>query len=181
MTVSQPHPVLLACLAGMLGICVASDLRSRRIPNVVTGPAMVAGAALNYLLHGATGFVAALAGIALGLVILTPPFALGGLGGGDVKMMGAAGAFLGPALLLISLGAGLVLGGIFAVVSTFRRGRLAETLRRTWSMVVGVVVTQSIAPLRLPAALPERVLLPYSVPLALGTVATVGWTLIARS
>jgi prepilin peptidase CpaA len=177
----QLHPALLACLMGVLAACVATDLRWRRIPNLVTGPAMVAGAALNCALHGAAGLLAALAGIALGLVILTPPFALGGLGAGDVKMMGAAGAFLGPKLLAISLAAGLVLGGVFAVVSTFRRGRLGETLRRTWSMVVGVVVTQSIAPLRVPAVLPERILLPYSVPLALGTVGAVGWTLIARS
>ena len=87
---------------------------------------MVAGTAISSLLHGIDGLVSALGGLVLGLVILTPPFALGGIGGGDVKMMGAAGTFLGPVLLLIALGAGLVLGGVIAAAVAARRGRLRE-------------------------------------------------------
>lgn len=181
MTVAQPHPLLLAGLAGLLSACVATDLRFRRIPNAITGPAMVCGTALNSLLHGADGLVSAAGGLALALVILTPPFALGGIGGGDVKMMGAAGTFLGPVLLAAALVAGLVLGGVVAAAVAARRGRLREVLRRTWSMVASAVAMRSTGPLRPSPALSGRILLPYSVPLALGTVVAVGWTMLPRA
>jgi prepilin peptidase CpaA len=175
------HPALLAGLTGVLSVCVATDLRSRSIPNAVTAPAMLAGTALNSALHGVDGLLAALGGLALGLVILTPPFALGGIGGGDVKMMGAAGTFLGPALLAVAIVMGLAFGGVVAVLAAARRGRLGETLQRTWSMTAGAVATRSTEPLRRAATLPGRIVLPYSVPLALGTMAAVGWAMIARS
>jgi prepilin peptidase CpaA len=173
------HPALGVGLAGVLVVCVAADLRWRRIPNLVTGPAMIAGAALNCGLHGVHGLLSAVAGLLLGLLILTPPFALGGIGGGDVKMMGAAGTFLGPALVSLGLAAGLALGGLLAAAVAAHRGRLGETLRRTASMVVAAVLARSMAPLRQPTTLPGRILLPYSVPLALGTVAAMGWAVVA--
>jgi len=181
MSATQLHPAVLLGLSGLLAACVTTDLRSRRIPNVVTGPAMLAATALNYFLHGTDGLLAALGGLTLGLVILTPPFALGGIGGGDVKMMGAAGAFVGPTLLVVSLAVGLMIGGVIAALVAARRGRLHETLRRTLSMTTGAVLTQSTAPLRHPTTLQGRILLPYSVPLALGTMMTAGWALVARS
>lgn len=181
MTVAQPHPILLVGLAATLSACVATDLRGRRIPNAVTGPAMVAGTALSSALHGADGLLSSLAGLVLGLVILTPPFVLGGIGGGDVKMMSAAGTFLGPALLALALLAGLILGGVIAAVFAARRGRLREVAGRTWSMVVNAIAMRSTLPLRQPSTLPGRILLPYSVPLALGTVVAVGWTMVART
>lgn len=172
------HSLLVVGLAGVLTACVISDLRTRRIPNAITGPGVAAGVLLNCAVHGLDGLVAALGGLVLALVILTPPFALGGIGGGDVKMMGAAGSFLGPTLLAVALLLGVILGGGVAVASAMRRGRLRDTLRHTWAMASGAVLARSTAPLRRPATLPDRIWLPYSVPLALGTALTIGWTAV---
>src|SRR2546428_13463720 len=92
---SVPAP-LFAMVLGFVALCMASDLRTRRIPNAITGPAMLAGAAFNVLYGGRAGLLASLGGLALGAAILLPPFAAGGLGGGGGQNDGAGGAPPGP-------------------------------------------------------------------------------------
>src|SRR5262245_23535685 len=105
-------PIVL--LAGLLAWAVASDVRSRRIPNKLVVAGLLAGLALQATVtpgaglfsepFGALGLLKASAGMALGLVLLLPMYALGAMGAGDVKLMAMLGAFLGP---LDILGAGL--------------------------------------------------------------------------
>jgi prepilin peptidase CpaA len=94
-----------ACVVVVL-IAVASDVTTRRIPNLVTLGGFVVGLAI----HGATGLVqsgffgglrgigfALLGAFACGIV----PFLAwkkGEMGGGDVKLFAAIGALVGPAL-----------------------------------------------------------------------------------
>lgn len=103
--------------------------------------------------------------------MLLPAFAVGGLGAGDVKMMGAIGALLGPQLAMAGLGLGMIFGGFIMLVHLARCGRLKEKLGATWAMVAAASLARSVEPLRVPATDPDAVALPYSVPLGLGTVA----------
>ena len=167
--ISVPAP-LFATVLGFVALCMASDLRTRRIPNAITGPAMLAGAAFHVLYGGPAGLLASLGGLALGAAILLPPFAAGGIGGGDVKMMGAVGALLGPHRTLLGLATGLVLGGLVMAVHLARQGRLREKLTAIAVMIGGVAETGSVEPLKLSADAPGAVSLPYSVPLGLGAV-----------
>lgn len=150
--------------------CWTFDLRSRSIPNALTGCFFLAGLVLNFTLHSFAGLGIALLGAALTGGLLVPPWVLGGVGGGDVKMMGAFGALVGPGIGLYGLAAGLVLGGIFAVVHLVRIGRLREKLDSTRGMVTGAVIGRSAGPLRLSADAPDAVTLPYSLPLGAGAV-----------
>jgi len=150
--------------------CSVTDLRTRRIPNVLSFGAIAAGVLLNCLLRGPLGAVSSLAGLLLTVGVLLGPFSLGGLGGGDVKMMGAVGALLGPAAALSGLAIGVMCGGLIAVAYLVRLGRLREILAATQRMFTGAVLTHSLTPLRIPAV--QTVTLPYSVPLGLGTVAS---------
>jgi prepilin peptidase CpaA len=170
---SVPVPIITIVVA-FTALCVVSDLRTRRIPNVISGPAMLCGIILNTGYLGAAGLLASLAGLAVGIGVLILPFAGGGIGGGDVKMMGAVGAFLGPRLTLLGLTAGMILGGGIMVVHLARQGRLREKLRATAAMFKLAAVSRSAASLRVSAAEPTAVTLPYSVPLALGTLAAIG-------
>jgi len=165
-----PAPVFATVLA-FVALCMASDLRTRRIPNAFTAPAILAGAALNALYGGAAGLGASIAGFGVAIGILILPFVAGGIGGGDVKMMGAIGAFLGPHRAVLSLAVGLVLGGVVMAVHLARQGRLGEKLLATAAMVGSAAATGSVEPLKLSAEAPEAVSLPYSVPLGLGTLA----------
>src|SRR5215470_4328671 len=96
---SAAPPVLLVCATlAFVVACIVVDVRERRIPNALSAPAIVLGIVINGLLFGSSGMIAGLAGFGLALAILIVPFALGGIGAGDVKMMGAVGALLGPRL-----------------------------------------------------------------------------------
>ena len=110
------------------------DIRSRRIPNLLT----VAGAALALGVRaflGGAPLIDGVLGLLLGFVVALPFFVLGALGGGDLKLFMAVGAFMGPTQLL---GAGLVtalVGGLLAGVDAFRRGVLLPVLLNCWNIM----------------------------------------------
>lgn len=117
-------------------IACAIDLRSRRIPNWLTVGAAVIGIAYHTAVGGSAGLEAAAAGWAVGLAIFFIPFALGGLGAGDVKLVAALGAWLGPAQVVwLALYAG-VIGGVLALVVAVSRGYLRQALRNIWLLLM---------------------------------------------
>src|SRR5262245_36842504 len=89
-----------------MAVAAACDLRSRRIPNEVTVSILLLGLVARGLGGGPTELVWGLAGAATGLTSLLLPFGARWLGGGDVKLAAAAGAWLGPrgALLTVLFG-----------------------------------------------------------------------------
>ena len=176
-----PHAVIIATTSLFVGSCIACDLRTRRIPNALTGPVILAGFALNAWSFGWSGAQASLAGFGLAIALLLAPFAAGGIGGGDVKMMGAVGALLGPRLVLVSMVVGLSLGGVFAVVHLARIARLREKLRNLRQMMANAAMSVSLTPLQISADAPGAVALPYSLPLGLGTLCALASTLIGRA
>jgi prepilin peptidase CpaA len=85
-----------ALLAGGVGIaaCV-DDLRRRQISNWIPGSAFVSGLALQTVQHGWRGAGSALLGTLAGAGVFLIFYLLGGMGGGDVKLMAGFGALLG--------------------------------------------------------------------------------------
>ena len=77
-------------------IACVTDIRTRKIPNLLT----VSAAGIGGLFHFATtswvGLGWSVAGCAVGLAMFLPFFLLRGIGGGDVKLLAALGAWLGP-------------------------------------------------------------------------------------
>lgn len=97
-------------------VAVASDLATRRIPNVLTFGAALAALACHAWVSGWSGVGMSLAGWLVGVMLFLPVFALGGMGAGDVKLLGAVGAWLGPAATLwVALFSSLA-GGVMAIV-----------------------------------------------------------------
>lgn len=98
-------------------VAVAWDLRSWRIPNAVTFTAALAGLAYNGYMTGVAGLEMSGLGLLVGLGLLFIPFVLGGLGGGDVKLLAALGAWLGPkGIVFATLYSGIA-GGVLALVA----------------------------------------------------------------
>ena len=120
--------------AGLLAATVI-DLRSRRIPNVLT--ATMAGLGIGLAATGTSGATvgASLAGLVLGLLLMLPGHALGATGAGDVKLMAAVGAIVGPALVLSAFICTSLAGGVLAIAVAIRRRRLASTLAQTGRLV----------------------------------------------
>jgi prepilin peptidase CpaA len=175
----MPLPLATTLFAFVLACC-AVDLRARRIPNALSGGALVVGVLLNALYSGWSGALSSLGGVGVMIATLIGPFALGGLGGGDVKMMAAVGAFLGPRLALFGLIAGMALGGVVMVVHLLRVGRLGEKLLSLKNMILSLVLTRSVDALRMQAGDPGTISLPYSIPLGLGTAVVVVATAVSH-
>jgi prepilin peptidase CpaA len=104
-------------------VATAYDLRSRVIPNWIA-TSLLACAALGVAtgLSGVT-WTNLIYGAATGLAVSLPFYALGGFGGGDVKLIVAIGAALGPLALLAVLFWVAVSGGVLAVVAWVRGRR----------------------------------------------------------
>jgi len=165
-----PAPIIAATLA-FIALCMTGDVRARRIPNLLSGVGMLAGIGLNAAYFGTDGLLVSLAGALAMMTLLLAPFAMGGLGGGDVKMMGAIGALLGPRITLAALLVGVAVGGVIMAVHLARVGRLRQTLVTIGTMVAASIVRCSLEPLRVSMRQPGSITLPYSVPLGLGTLA----------
>src|SRR5262245_49416845 len=89
---------MVVLLTAVAAVGAVWDVRTGRVPNTLTYTAVLAGLALNALLPAPAGL--GLGAAALGILVAAGPLFLvylaGGLGGGDVKLMAAVGAFLGP-------------------------------------------------------------------------------------
>src|SRR5688572_2362189 len=91
---SQIVVTTIALAVGFVA-CV-TDVRSRRIPNVLTFGAAAAALLFHLFVAGTGGLQTAVGGWLVGTVLFLPFFALGGMGAGDVKLLAALGAWLGP-------------------------------------------------------------------------------------
>ena len=74
-------------------------------------------------------------GLLAGLLLMMPGHLIGATGAGDVKLMAAIGAVVGPGMVVRAFLYTAVAGGIFAVAVAARRGLLAETLYGTQRLV----------------------------------------------
>jgi len=119
-----------------------------------------------------------LKGLGLGLLLLVVPFAMGGMGAGDVKLLGMVGAFQGPNFVFNCFLWMALIGGAIAIVVLIREKRLGEFLLR---MGRGLVLALTGGKIRLFAASasiePFSVSFPYAAAIAMGAVAALfrGW------
>lgn len=91
----------LAIMAGVIGVAASiDDLSRRQISNWIPGSALAGGVVLQTVQHGWRGAGSALAGALAGAGVFLVFYLLGGMGGGDVKLMAGFGALLGVPLLL---------------------------------------------------------------------------------
>jgi len=124
----------IAVLALGLGAAVFTDVRTRRIPNWLTGA--IAGAAFGLAFGGGPVTpLRALLGLVVGLALMLPGHIIGATGAGDVKLMAAVGAVVGPDVIFRAFLYSAVAGGVLAVVVAVRRGRLGTTLKATTNLV----------------------------------------------
>ncbi len=126
-------PVVLLTVAA-----TREDVRSRRIPNVITGPALLLGVGTHLVLGGPAGALYSLAGALLAGAILLPGWLLKYTGAGDVKLMAAVGAWLAYPQSLYAVLAALIVGGLISLAVAARRGLLVRSLRGAALLIPGL-------------------------------------------
>lgn len=161
----------LHAAAVVLGlIACATDVQTRRIPNVLTLTAVGIGLLARFAMYGWSGVGWGIAGWAVGLLMLLPLFALRGMGGGDVKLLAAFGAWTGPRLVAWTGLYGAIAGGVLALGVTLWHGVLRQTLAN-----VGLLTTHwrvaGLGPVQgLTLETSRGPKLPYAIPLTVGLV-----------
>lgn len=117
-----------------LAAAVVTDVRSRRIPNWLTGS--IAGAGFGIAFGGGTVTpLQAALGLLTGLLLMMPGHLIGATGAGDVKLMAAVGTVVGPDLALRAFLYSAVAGGVFALAVAMHRGILTSTLQDAGRLV----------------------------------------------
>lgn len=109
------YPVTTFVLFVLLSLAVREDMLSHRIPNRLTVAVLSLGLAFALLDGGIEGGLAAVGGVLVGGSVLLPFYLAGKVGAGDVKLMGAVGAFLGPMDALLASAIALIAGATLAI------------------------------------------------------------------
>lgn len=157
-----------------------TDLRSRRIPNWITAPALVLGIALQSWASGWTGAKSALLGAALGFGLLLPFALIRGIGMGDLKLVTALGAFLGPQALISVLIVTIFLNGLIAMIMIARQHRVRQTLHNLAHML-GAFFSLHLPGSELTIDNPQLVKVPFGVAFAIAVIlytATRAWRIL---
>jgi prepilin peptidase CpaA len=115
-----------------------SDILYKKIFNFITFPAIVLGLILNLVFNSWNGLGLSILGLFVGLIIFILLYITGGMGAGDLKLMGAIGALKGVSFLSLAALYSILIGGLFAfsvmiwhktlIVSLKRVGRFIYTL-----------------------------------------------------
>lgn len=160
-------------------IAAGFDLKIRKIPNLITGPAFIAGLLLHLSIDGGRGLLTSLtAGVIVGLIFLVFYLA-GGMGAGDVKLIAAVACIAGfghiSYLLIFTALAGGVMGVGFALI----HGQLRQTLQNVL-VIVGHHRQRGLEPhADLNVKNSGTLRLPYGLAIAAGSVLTLclqsGW------
>lgn len=116
--------VINLTLIGTLAVATVTDLRARRIPNVLTFGTFALGFVLSTFLGGGDGLISSAQGAGLALAMFLPLYVLRGLGAGDVKLMAAIGALKGPEFVLFTFAWAAVFGGAMALAGLARSRKM---------------------------------------------------------
>jgi prepilin peptidase CpaA len=153
------------------------DGLQRRVPNWLTYHLVVGGWIYAFWTGGWWALLWSLAGTGLGLAALLTLHCIGGMGAGDVKLLAGVGAWMGPWVTLLAFVATGLIGGVIALVMIFVSGEWV----RHW--VIFQTIAHEIITIRNPVRLSERaaerkssmMLLPYGIPVAVGSILCFGW------
>ncbi|MGH9598302.1 MAG: A24 family peptidase [Terracidiphilus sp.] len=147
-----------------------TDLRSRRIPNWLVLPFLVAGIAVSVWFHGWHGLEQSFAGIGLGILIYGLLFWMGGMGAGDVKLCAAIGAWIGPGQLVIALVVTGLAGGVMVLCWAAWGGFLKSMFNGAGDLMFGWMGREEHGNADLTISNPLRRKIPYAPAIAIGTL-----------
>jgi len=161
-----------------LVVAAVIDGYKLKVPNWLTFPMILSGWALGFACGGWEGLGWSLVGTAVGLGLLLPAYAVGGMGAGDVKLLAGVGAWVGGSVTLYAFCVTAVLGGVIAVLMVLARGAWSRHRDLFWTICGELLTIHD--PEQLSAIAAQRkskmMLLPYGIPIALGTISYFAWS-----
>ncbi|MGM8212316.1 A24 family peptidase [Virgibacillus sp. W0430] len=154
----------------MLIICIVTDLRERKILNAVTLPASLLAFIYHAFTAGLDGFLFSGKGFLVGFALLIIPYAMGGIGAGDVKLLAAIGAWKGMLFVLYAGLYGAAVGGIIAFIILLKRKQFRLTIK---SIFLSCLFLKSAkGSLTITKRATQLISIPYAIPIAIGALCT---------
>lgn len=143
-----------------------------KVPNWLTFPFIVCGWIHCSIQGGFSGFLYSLLGTFVGMMLLLVLRNVGGMGGGDVKLLAGVGAWLGTVVTLYAFAATAIVGGVMAVFMIWKSGNWTK------HYAMGMQILEEWKTVRKPSELskiarerkPNMYLLPYGIPMAIGSI-----------
>lgn len=174
MNILNPPTAAIVVAVGTLVGAMITDVRSRRIPNVLTLPAVAVGISIWSLAMGWKGFLLGLSGAFAAPLALLVLRGFRPLGMGDVKLAAAVGALSGPAVGALAMLVSSVTGGLLALLWLLRPGSSAARTLSPFFIglpVLGRKYASAVVD-ETPAALAT---LPYGIAIGVGSMLTLGY------
>lgn len=147
-----------------------------KVPNWITFPMIISGwvySAAFSPFAGWEGLMYSLAGTAVGLALLLPAYAIGGMGAGDVKLLAGVGAWVWSTTTLYAFAISALVGGVIAILMVLARNGWVKHQTQFWVICNEILSVKD--PEKLATIAAERkssmMLLPYGIPIAIGTIA----------
>ncbi len=154
------------CLLVLL-LSLITDLTRQRIYNWVTLPGIALGFLINGLFNGLYGLKSAGLGFGIGFGLLFVIFLFDGIGGGDVKLMGAIGAIKGYPFIISALVYSILVGGFIAFAVLIWKKKFLRTMRNIFFFMISKIFPFILSP-GLDKEKMERV--PFGIAIVIGTV-----------
>ena len=171
----QHWPVWL--LTVTLVVAAFIDGYKLKVPNWLTFPLVLLGWAYGIANGGWAGFCDSLLGSGVGLALLLPAYAIGGMGAGDVKLLAGVGAWVGAQTTFYAFCVSAIVGGVIALAMVLARHGWRKHKNQFIAIAHEIVTIGN--PQELSAIAAERkssmLLLPYGIPIAIGTIAYFVW------
>ena len=170
--IMTPEHIRTVAVLSVASLAVVFDVRTRRIPNLLNFGGALAALAFAFLETGLQGTMTAAGAWLVGVALFFPFFALGGMGAGDVKLLAALAAWLGPSdSVWLAIFAAMA-GGVLGVFVALARGYLRTAVSNLWLMLMHWR-TQGLGPvpgLTLKDTSSPR--LAYAIPITIGVLCT---------
>ena len=148
-----------------------------KVPNWITFPMIISGWAYSFVYFGPAGLCWSLVGTAVGLALLLPAYAIGGMGAGDVKLLAGVGAWMWGTVTFYVFCVSAVIGGLIALGMIFYRRKWQHHRAQLWAIFTEILIVRN--PEQLSAMAAERkgsmLLLPYGIPIAIDTITYFAW------
>jgi prepilin peptidase CpaA len=165
---------VLVCWVVSITLVVAAviDGWKLKVPNWITFPMIASGWIASTAMFGWAGLGWSLVGTAVGLALLIPAYAIGGMGAGDVKLLAGVGAWVGATHTFWAFLVSAIAGGVIALGMVIYRRSWRHHYSQFWMIFSEILVVRDAT--RLAATAAERkstmLLLPYGIPIAIGTI-----------
>ncbi len=160
--------ILYGWLGIVLIICAITDLRQRRIPNLLTYPTIITALLAYCFIGGWDGFLFSLGGMAFGFALFLLPYLMGGMGAGDVKLMSGVGAVLGFKQTAVCFLFIAICGGIMALGFMVYRRSLKDTLAKVFLSFLYLVTQHDASLLKIDKSENIQEGIPYGVAITSG-------------